>query len=136
MQHATPSPFAGKTVMVKLNGTMQPFQAQDWYDRIYPKAWTTEDTTPTSLLYGYRAANDALPLDGEVLYGHIHGLSHLVHISEVQRPLNQHVDELFMEYGIPEVLNAVARWLQQPMEGISNAAKVGKCIEALAQIEE
>jgi len=103
--HAESHPMAGKTVTL-LPGTADPqrgivvagaeFEVEDWYD--YEKgrggghSWQ-EDQTFTTGWYAVRREATGLPLDDEVVYGHIRGLGHIVHISEIAGALKVDVED-------------------------------------------
>lgn len=78
-------PLAGQTVKVK-KGTLegQDFTVEDWWENVFGKSWMDSTGNPAALEYSYRAANEKLPLDWEVLYGKIEGLGCLIHMSELQ----------------------------------------------------
>jgi hypothetical protein len=94
--HVGSHPSAGETVI--LNETAKDpqrgivvagaeFVLEDWYDYmdgrgIYGRSWMTDRTFATHWYAMRREAND-LPLDDEVVYGHIGPYGHLVHVSEL-----------------------------------------------------
>lgn len=88
MTHEAAHPLAGKTVILKdvsldPRGMILPgseFVVRDWVDRL-GKSWRFEENFATAH-YANRAAVN-LPLDDEVVYGHIGRLGHCVHNSEL-----------------------------------------------------
>lgn len=98
--HAESHPMAGKTVRLSekaldpLRGILVPgteFEVEDWYDYKYGRgggsSWQV-DSTWTTLHYAQRIAASELvrvviPVDDEVVYGHVRGLGHIVHASEL-----------------------------------------------------
>jgi hypothetical protein len=96
--------MAGKTVTL-IPGTADPqrgvvvagteFEVEDWYDYQHGRgsgvSWQT-DSTFTTYWYGLRREATGLPLDDEVLYGHIGGLGHIVHRSEIAGALKADVE--------------------------------------------
>ena len=93
MIHNEPHPKAGEIVtLVHAHDPQRhmvesgvPFRVEDWYDRISEgQSWRKHKTFATHW-YQQRAASTDLPLDDEVLYGHIGSLGHLVHISEIPK---------------------------------------------------
>lgn len=88
-QHTTPHPLAGHTVTVKadLHGQgpgEHEFTVEDWNDRVFGQSWMLLEGHPAALVYAMRSAMAGLPTDNEVVYGKVHGLGHLVHVSEIQ----------------------------------------------------
>ena len=59
------------------------FHVIDWWDRLSKKPWYECDNNIAVCNYAYRAGLTGLPPDTEVVYGHIDGLGHLVHASEL-----------------------------------------------------
>lgn len=82
MIHKEKSNFAGKKVTLK-DGVK--ITIEDWWDRLTQKSWMDMNGNPACLKYAIRSAYLNLPIDNEVLYGHIeNGLGNLVHISEIE----------------------------------------------------
>lgn len=92
--HAFAHPLAGKTV--RLNALAKDpvqeqvvdgaeFQIEDWWDskRVFGKSWMDANGNPAALHYAFRGGMADLPIDDEVVYGHIGALGHLVHVSEL-----------------------------------------------------
>jgi hypothetical protein len=91
--HDKPSPLAGKTVLIKKTSTHRQFPnwpgskiaIEDWWDRAAGRSWMICDGNPACLIYAMRSADNDLPTDNEVLYGHREdGYGSLIHISEVE----------------------------------------------------
>lgn len=89
--HSEAHEFAGKKVVVKdnvpLNAEFPPGvvgNVEDYWDRVYGKSWMDSDGNFAALNYAIRSGISGLPLDNDVLYVKIHGLGHLVHVSEVE----------------------------------------------------
>jgi hypothetical protein len=84
--HKEKSPIAGGFMFIK-SGVPELgdkiIHIEDWWDRISGKSWMFCNGNPAAMGYGIRAGLDHLPIDDEVLYGHIDGLGYLVHISEL-----------------------------------------------------
>jgi hypothetical protein len=93
--HPESHALAGKTVKLNstakdpLRGVLLPdveFDVEDWYDYQFGRggghSWT-QDQTFTTMHYFDRANAVGLPLDDEVIYGKVHGLGHIVHVSEL-----------------------------------------------------
>ena len=91
--HPDPHPLACKDVVIKegvsdpAQGAVVPgavYEIEDWWDRLGPASWMDMDGNPACLHYAFRSAHNGLPLDNEVVYGHIKGhFGHLVHVSEL-----------------------------------------------------
>lgn len=82
MIHTEPHPLAGCTVDVEIKGATQPFHLEDWWDRIAGGSWMNSGAI-AAFAYGIRAGLEGLPMDDEVVYGHIGSLGHLIHASEL-----------------------------------------------------
>jgi len=93
--HAESHPMAGKTVLLGasardpqrgiVTGGVE-FDVENWYDYAKGRGGGTSwmmDQTFATLWYAERARSLDLPFDDEVVYGHIRGLGHLVHVSEL-----------------------------------------------------
>lgn len=91
MIHTESSPLAGKTVKIRAGRThphvtdfgSSDYVVEDWWDRVAGKSWMFCDGNPACLVYALRDPI-GLPMDDEVLYGHIGNFGHLVHISEIE----------------------------------------------------
>lgn len=92
MTHTEPHLLAGR--MVHLDAAVQsggnqilpsgyPLTVDDWWDRMNGKSWRENPGNPAAMMYGIRAELSGLPLDDEVIYGHVNGLGYLVHVSEI-----------------------------------------------------
>jgi hypothetical protein len=91
--HAEKSPLAGKTVIIKKTSTHfqypkwggTEFHIEDWWDRVGGRSWMFCDGNPACLVFAVRSAENKLPTDNEVLYGHAeNGFGSLIHISEIE----------------------------------------------------
>lgn len=81
-------PLAGKRVILEckpdpdeLNG--KEFRIEDWQMNVMSRSWMFCDGNPTCLKYAMRSAFAGLPIDNKVIYGHVNGIGHLVHESEL-----------------------------------------------------
>lgn len=86
--HTTPHPLAGQTVTITtdLPGAgpgPHMFVVEDWHDRLFGQSWMFMRGHPASLAYAVRSSVAGLPADDEVVYGHVQGLGHLVHVNEL-----------------------------------------------------
>ena len=82
--HNRPHELSGKTVTItsgQLNG--HEYRIEDWWDRAAGKSWMHCDGNPVCLDYAMRSVMDGLPLDNNVVYGHIGGLGKIVHVSQL-----------------------------------------------------
>jgi len=84
--HKEKSPIAGSFMFIK-SGVPELgdkiIHIEDWWDRISGKSWMFCVGNPAAMNYGIRSGLNGLPIDDEVVYGHINGLGFLVHISEL-----------------------------------------------------
>lgn len=101
MIHDTDHRFAGKSVKLNelaedpLRGILIPgtvIEVENWYDRVDPTrpvSWMDNDAqTFTTMHYAQRvmalgAKGIGGLADDEVVYGHVNGLGHIVHTSEL-----------------------------------------------------
>jgi len=64
-----------------------------WWDELEGNgSWMFADSNPAAMIYGIRSGFKGLPLDNEVLYGHLDdfgGLGLLIHISELQEEVGK-----------------------------------------------
>lgn len=89
--HDQKHPLAGKKVKIKfkepghfqLEGLEHDFVIEDWWDKLRGESWMFVNGNPAAIIYGMRCGSSHLPIDDEVVYGHIGGLGHIVHISEI-----------------------------------------------------
>lgn len=91
--HTEQHPLSGKTVT--LNETAQDpargmvevvmhYRIEDWWDLLTGESWMGIDGNPATMQYIKRTAlANHVPVDDEVVYGHIGGIGHLVHVSEL-----------------------------------------------------
>lgn len=95
MKHDAPHALAGRTVVLKADfkgGDADPapgseYELEDWWDRLTGGSWMDAEGNPAALKYAFRSGLLAqLPLDNEVVYGHVNGFGHLVHVSEIEHP--------------------------------------------------
>lgn len=63
----------------------QKINIEDTWKNVFGKSWMFSERNPTCLIYAMRSAKDNLPIDDNVWYGKIDGMSHLVHESEVDK---------------------------------------------------
>lgn len=96
--HEEPHPWSGKTVLVgpgAARGMVDPgrgvtegelYQLEDWWDRVYGASWMNANGNPAALHYAARIAlgKPNIPIDNEVVYGKIHGIGVLLHVSEIE----------------------------------------------------
>lgn len=90
--HRESHPLAGQSVVLNDNvardvmqGLVKPgkiYQLEDWWDRISGNSWMNAGGNFAAMHYAARSAFE-LPMDDEVVYGHIGNLGHIVHISEL-----------------------------------------------------
>jgi hypothetical protein len=98
MIHKTDHPLAGQKV--SLNQTCgdpvrnmvragEVLEISNWVDRMddLGKSWMDLDNNWAAIHYAMRSGTQGLPLDNEVVYGHIGGLGHMVHVSELGDPV-------------------------------------------------
>ena len=81
-------PLAGQKVILNckpdpdgLNGNK--FRVEDWQMNVMGRSWMVCDGNPACLKYAMRSAFAGLPTDNKVIYGHINGIGHLIHESEL-----------------------------------------------------
>lgn len=87
------SPLAGgffylnDTAADPMRGMVVPgavYVIEDWWDVLTGGSWMTADGNFAALHYAMRTGMlHNIPFDNEVYYGHIGGLGHLVHASEI-----------------------------------------------------
>lgn len=80
--HSDPHPQAGQTVTVDIGNGSEPFEIEDWWDRVSGSSWMFAEGNPACLAYAFRTAGTT-PIDDEVVYGKA-GLGHLVHVTEIK----------------------------------------------------
>lgn len=96
--HADPHPLAGQIVTLDSNaadpvrGMVMPgeqFHIEDWWDRVSGKSWMLSHNNPAAVQFAMRTGircgmeDGVIPTDDEVLYGHIGGIGHLIHVCEL-----------------------------------------------------
>lgn len=60
------------------------YHVKDWWDRAYGKSWLHSDGNIAAVQYAIRVGfAKHVPTDDDVVYGHIDGIGHLVHVSEL-----------------------------------------------------
>jgi len=91
--HNRQHPLSG--AKVKLNDTTKDpvrgmvmpgmvYRIEGWWDSLTGESWTESSGNPAAMQYTIRVATSGhVPLDDEVVYGHINGIGHLVHVSEL-----------------------------------------------------
>lgn len=77
-------PLAGQTVTIA-NGSLagKVYRVEDWWDRVSGGSWMWAEGNPAAIKYAMRCGLDRLPMDDEVVYGHIDGFGNLVHVTEL-----------------------------------------------------
>lgn len=92
MIHENEHPLSGQTVKVNLQRKAGPaiepgeheFIIEDWWDRLTGGTWKhPKHPNWASTHYQATAPLAGLPLDNEVVYGHIERLGYLVHVGEI-----------------------------------------------------
>lgn len=85
--HSEPSEFARQTVTVDmgLGDGPQPYEVEDYWDRVSGQSWMDSAGNFAAINYAMRSGVQGLPIDNEVLYGKVDSLGYLVHVSEVQK---------------------------------------------------
>lgn len=90
--HDTTHPLAGKTVRLAetaqdpLRGLVVPgaeYRVEGWWDQLTGGSWMFAEGNFAALHYAQRSGLVGLPLDDEVVYGHIGDYGHLVHVREL-----------------------------------------------------
>jgi hypothetical protein len=97
MKHNEKHPLAGQTVSLNDNvasdfiqGLVVPgaeYRIEDWADRVFDGSIWDAHGNFAALHYAARSAG-GLPIDNDVVYGHIGHLGHAVHVSELGEPVN------------------------------------------------
>lgn len=87
--HPEKSPLAGQTVTADLGQGEAQIVIEDWWDRVFGESWKWAKGHPACFNYAMRTAvliarGANIPSDDEVLYGHISGIGHLIHVSEIK----------------------------------------------------
>jgi hypothetical protein len=86
--HTESHPMRGQEAVVILANhpqiTVGPhvFRIEDWWDKLTGGSWMDAKGNPAALVYALRIGLSGLPLDNEVIYGHIGAHGHLAHVSE------------------------------------------------------
>lgn len=87
-----PHPLADQTVVLPDHvsktgaGPIRPgaeYVVEDWWDRLTGGSWMDANGNPAAMSYALRAGMVGLPLDNQVVYGHIGGIGHLLHVTEL-----------------------------------------------------
>jgi hypothetical protein len=83
-----PSPYAGKTVRLRLDAAElggQPAEVIDWYQRTGSGvSWHDNPNDPRAQNYTIRRGLGGMPDDDEVLFARVDGMGQLVHVSEIE----------------------------------------------------
>jgi hypothetical protein len=91
--HTNQHPLSGKTV--RLNQTARDlardmvkadmeYRIEDWWDHLTGGSWMDAEGNPAAKQYAIRTGfSNQIPTDDDVVYGHINGIGHLVHVSEL-----------------------------------------------------
>jgi hypothetical protein len=89
MMHTESHPMSGQDVKVALANhrpiTLESFTVEDWWDKLTGGSWMFAEGNPAAMIYAMRSGISGLPLDDEVIYGHIGGIGCLVHVSEIEK---------------------------------------------------
>lgn len=83
-KHKRALSLVGKTVTIvrgEYRGKI--FKVQDYWDRLTGLSWIIARGNSTCLDYGRRVDKENLPMDNEVLFGHIGHRSLLMHVSDL-----------------------------------------------------
>ena len=85
MIHNEPHPLAGSVVSISFVGESHLFEfhLEDWWDRVSGKSWRVAPTVLVEWKYASYVEAHGMPLDDDVVYGKSHGVSLLVHVSEI-----------------------------------------------------
>lgn len=79
--HPERHPLAGATVTIKSGQHKDSeYHIEDWWDRLSGGSWMDATGNMAALQYSIRARG--LPMDNEVVYGHIGSFGYLIHVSE------------------------------------------------------
>lgn len=96
MTHHTDCEFAGKYYFLNdnandmLRGVVVPgavYEVEGWWDVLTGGSWMDAEGNFAAMHYAMRSGFHQIPLDNEVLYGHIGALGHIVHVSEIGEAL-------------------------------------------------
>lgn len=95
MIHETEAPQSGKVFSLKgvehpINGPVEKYYVEDWWDRLTGGSWMFAEGNPAALQYAMRSGLKGLPIDNEALYGHIEspgGLGMIIHVSELREEI-------------------------------------------------
>lgn len=99
--HSETHPRAGQTVKLNVASSLtaekltaelagQEFVIEDWWDHLTGGSWMDAVGNPAALKYALRSGALFLPLDNEVVYGHVGPFGHLVHASELGEVVPSH----------------------------------------------
>lgn len=88
MLHTEPHPLAGQTVQIDMRMNLSEsktvdFVVEDWADRVFGSSWMGQSGNMTAINYGFRSGLVGLPLNDEVIYGHVEGFANLIHEKEL-----------------------------------------------------
>lgn len=89
--HTEAHPDAGQTVnvLISTHPTLPPgvhqFVIEGWWDHLTQSSWMYAQGNPAALIYAVHSGMAQLPIDDEVLYGHIGGAGVLLHVSEINQ---------------------------------------------------
>lgn len=89
--HTAEHPGAGRTFTVhpayehQLLVDGAEFRLENWWDHetVHGASWMFAQGNPAALNYAMRSGLGNIPLDDEVVYGHVGSLGYLVHVSEL-----------------------------------------------------
>jgi len=90
--HKEKHPLAGKKIKIRKQSTHlqvpdfggAEFELEDWWDHLTGSSWMEADGNLAALTYAMRSVMNDLPLDNEVVYGHIGHYGHIVHVNELE----------------------------------------------------
>jgi hypothetical protein len=91
--HEQSHPLAGQTV----SSSLGEFEIEDWWDHLTGKSWMYANNNPAAMNYAMRAGVARLPVNDEVVYGHVRGMGHLVHVTELGALSSTETDELVVD---------------------------------------
>ena len=95
MIHQEKSPLAGQKLKIKQKAHSiggQEIEIEDWWDRVAGISWMDCIGNAACINYSLRSAMTRVPFNDEVLYGKIGSLGYLVHIEELEVPVEQPVE--------------------------------------------
>ena len=89
--HSEAHPLSGKLIRIS-DGTFagQEYRLEDWWDRLGQGSWKWAQWNPACIEFAVRmGATEGKRIDDdEVVYGHIHGMGKLIHVSQLGELVN------------------------------------------------